>query len=119
MRHYFFNTSGVVYFTRIMRAPAAVHRNVPHQRARGTRHRCAGWHRGVGRLQPDLSARLTVELLDRRLVADQRDHRLAIVGAVAAFDDYVIAVADAVFDHRVALHPQTKCIVAPDELRSE
>src|SRR5215472_791804 len=73
-------------------------------------------HRRVGRLQPHLPARFAVELLDGRLVADQGDHGFAVVGAVAAFDDYVIAVADAVFDHRVALHAQAEGIVPADEI---
>lgn len=55
MRHYFFNSNGVVYFTQIMRvhagnplicpATAGVPRDAPHRAATETGHQCIGWPR--------------------------------------------------------------------------
>src|SRR5262249_24216826 len=74
-------------------------------------------HRRVGRLQPNHPIRLAIELFDGRIAAaDQRDDGLAVVGAVAALDDDVVAVANAVLDHRIALDPQAERVVAAHEI---
>src|SRR4029078_1291975 len=45
-------------------------------------------HGRVGRLQPDLAARVAVELLERDVgAAEQRDHHLAAVGRLAILHD--------------------------------
>src|SRR5690606_37204206 len=56
----------------------------------------------VGRLQADAVAAFAVEALDRRRAVDDGDDGLAVVRGRALLDDDVVAIEDAVLDHRVA-----------------
>src|SRR3954468_2749209 len=74
-------------------------------------------HRGVGRLQADLVAGVAVELLERDVrAADQRDHHLAVVGALAILDHDEVAVADLLVDHRIAADAEDVGVALADEV---
>src|SRR3954471_4030233 len=76
-----------------------------------------GLHRGVGRLQADLVARVAVELLERDVgAADQRDHHLAVVGGLAILDHDEVAVADLLVDHRIAADAENIRVALADEV---
>ena len=73
-------------------------------------------HRGVRRLQADVPL-LAIELLQRDVGAvEQRDDHLAVVGGPAILDDDVVAVADLLVDHRVALDAQHVGVALADEI---
>src|SRR3954451_16375814 len=62
-----------------------------------------GLHGGIRRLQSDTPV-FAIELLQRDVeAADQRNHHLAVVGALSISDDDVVAVADLLVDHRISL----------------
>src|SRR5713101_393328 len=75
-----------------------------------------GLHGFIRRHEADLVALVAVELFDRRLAVDQGHHSLSIVRCRPLFDDDVVAVADPVFDHRIAFDAENKSILPPDEL---
>src|SRR5450432_983102 len=62
-------------------------------------------HRGVGGLEPD-AVTLRVVALHRGLVVDHGDHDVAAAGLELLLHEDVVAVEDAVLDHRLALHAQ-------------
>src|ERR1700704_2325867 len=58
-------------------------------------------HRGIGRLQANLAARIAIELLERHVrSAKQRDDHLAVLGGFPIFHDDEVAVPDLLVDHR-------------------
>src|SRR5262249_50729321 len=60
-------------------------------------------HRGVRRLKPDFAAWLAIEFFQGDLgPAEQRNHHLAVVGALAILDYDEIPIADLLVDHRIA-----------------
>ena len=64
-----------------------------------------------------MCALLAIELLQRDVGAvEQRDHHLAVVGGAAILDDDVVAVADLLVDHRVALDAQDVGVALADEI---
>jgi len=62
-------------------------------------------HRPVGRLEAD-DVPLREVALDRRLPLDHRDHDLAALRGRRLLDEHVVAVVDAVLDHRLADHAE-------------
>src|SRR5215210_3760532 len=67
-------------------------------------------HRAVGGLQADGASALPVELLEGGvLAAEERDHHLAVARGLAVLDDDVVAVADLLLDHGVALDLKDVC----------
>src|SRR3954470_5330097 len=66
----------------------------------------AGFHGAVRGLEADLAAFL-VEALEGGLAGvEEGDDLLAVAGALAAFDDDEVAVAEVILDHAVAAHLQ-------------
>src|SRR5450432_950 len=74
-------------------------------------------HRGVGGLEPDAVA-LRVVALHRGLVVDHGDDDVAAAVLELLLHEDVVAVEDAVFDHRLALHAQREDLarLADEEL---
>src|SRR5918999_5266755 len=74
-------------------------------------------HRLVRRLKADTPIALAVILLDgRRIAIEERDHGLAVVGALTLVDDDEVPVSDLLVDHRAATN--AKHVMAsrvPDE----
>src|SRR6185503_7961822 len=73
-------------------------------------------HGRIGRLQTH-AAVLAKQLLERDVRAvHERDDHLAVVGGPPILDDYVIAVADLLVDHRVALDAQHVAVALAHEI---
>src|SRR5262245_21783428 len=73
-------------------------------------------HRRVGGLEPDLPV-LAIELLQRDVGAvEERDDHFAVVGSAPVFDDDVVAVANLLVDHRVALDAEDVGVALADEI---
>src|SRR5262249_58975741 len=70
-----------------------------------------GGHLGVGGLEADVVL-LGVEVLHRRLVADEGDHDVAALGGDLLADEDVVAAEDAGLDHRVAVDAQAEDVAA-------
>src|ERR1035437_9553322 len=72
----------------------------------------------VRRLEPDSTIALPIVALHRRrLAVEHRDDHLAVVGRLTIVNDAEVAVADMVFDHRIAAdleHVMIAC--APNEI---